>query len=407
MTDGSVDGAVRLYERIYSEHPAALYAELRRDHGPIVPVLLENDVFAWLVIGYRELHRVLTDPQLFPRDSRVWNKWGEIPPDWPLMPFIAYQPSMFFGEGSEHQSRYEAVERAFASIDPFELQLRCERIADTLIDDFAGRGEADLLADYAYSMPVLVLAEMLGVPGTRLESVARDLVEALDTGEGALAAHGRVVAAMHDLVSMKRESPGTDLASRIVTTHPGTAEEIAQDLLVVMVTGQEPVANWIGNTLRLMLTDDRFSLTLSGGRRSVGQALNEVLWEDGPVQNDVGRWAARDTELAGRRIRAGDMLIIGMAGANTDPHVRPGSPTGISGNQAHLAFGHGSHGCPQSTREAAEVIVRTAVEVLLDRLPDVLLSVPAEDLVWRPSFHVRGLTGLPARFSPALAVGGR
>ncbi|GAA4503066.1 hypothetical protein GCM10023191_055520 [Actinoallomurus oryzae] len=312
--------AVRLYERIYDEHPVALYAELRRDHGPVVPVLLENDVFAWLVIGYRELHQVLTD--------------------------------------------------------------------------------------YAYSMPVLVLAELVGVPTTRIERVAGDLVEALDTGDGALEAHGRVVAAMRDLVSLKQENPGTDVASRIVATHPGSAEGIAQDLVVVVVAGQEPVANWIGNTLRLMLTDDRFSLTLSGGRRSVGQALNEVLWEDGPVQNDVGRWAARDTELAGRRIRAGDMLIIGMAGANTDPHVRPGSATGISGNQAYLTFGHGSHGCPASTREIAEVIARTAVEVLLDRLPDVALAVPAEDLVWRTSFHIRGLMGLPVRFSPTLALGG-
>src|SRR3954447_21292741 len=89
--------AVPLYGPRYQENPAELYRELRRTHGPVVPVLLEGDVFAWLVMGYRELHQLLNDPQLFARDSRIWNQWDRIPPDWPLMPVIAYQPSVAFG----------------------------------------------------------------------------------------------------------------------------------------------------------------------------------------------------------------------------------------------------------------------------------------------------------------------
>ncbi|NED90628.1 cytochrome P450, partial [Streptomyces sp. SID11233] len=68
-------------------------------------------------------------------------------------------------------------------------------------------------------------------------------------------------------------------------------------------------ADWIGNSLRLMLTDSRFAASLFGGRNSIAEAMNEVLWEDTPTQNVAGRWASRDTRLGGRAIRAGDMLL--------------------------------------------------------------------------------------------------
>ena len=177
-------------------------------------------------------------------------------------------------------------------------------------------------------------------------------------------------------------------------------EEIVLDLLVVAAAAQQPTANWIGNTIRLMLTDERFAMTLAGGRGSVGQALNEVLWQDTPTQNFIGRFATRDTQLAGQRIRTGDLLVMGLAAANADPAVRPESSEAQAGNQAYMSFGHGEHGCPYPAPEVAQVIAKTTVEVLLDRLPDLELSVPAEDLVWHPSVWIRGLERLPVTVTP-------
>jgi cytochrome P450 len=207
-------------------------------------------------------------------------------------------------------------------------------------------------------------------------------------------------------VEEKRENPGGDVPSRLLA-HPAELpqDEIPTDLFLMMGAGQLTTADWLGNTLRLMLTDDRFALNLSGGRRSIGQALNEVLWEDTPTQNFPGRWATRDTELGGRRIREGDLVVLGLAAANTDPEVRPHDDIGALGNQAHMSFSHGEHGCPQSAREIAEVIAETGVEVLLDRLPDVTLAVAADELVWRPSVWMRGLIALPVRFTSVPARG--
>ena len=183
--------------------------------------------------------------------------------------------------------------------------------------------------------------------------------------------------------------------------HSGCAdEEIVQDVIAVIAAAQQPTANWIGNTLRLMLTDDRFAVTLSGGRRSVTQALNEVLWEDTPTQNFIGRWAARDTQLGGRHDPRG-RLRGPRAGRGQHRPARCG-PTrhdGPRGNSAHMSFSHGEHRCPYPAPELAEVIAGTAVEVLLDRLPDVALAVAPDELVWRPSVWMRGLVALPVRFT--------
>ncbi|MGH8920007.1 MAG: cytochrome P450, partial [Actinomycetes bacterium] len=155
----------------------------------------------------------------------------------------------------------------------------------------------------------------------------------------------------------------------------------------------------------LMLTDDRFAASLSGGRHSVGEAMNEVLWEDTPTQNVAGRWTSRDTHLGGRRIASGDLVLLGLAAANSDPHVRTDAGALTGGNNAFFSFGHGEHRCPFPAQEVAEVIARTGIEVLLDRLPDVDLAVPASALARRPSPWLRGLSELPVAYTPTPALG--
>ncbi|MGW4060575.1 cytochrome P450 [Amycolatopsis sp. NPDC004747] len=393
--------ATRLSGPQFQQKSADLYAEMRRAHGPVAPVLLDGDVPAWLVLGYRELQHVVSNPEAFGRDSRRWNAWDRVPPDWPLLPLLGYQPTMMFAEGAEHRRRAEALDEALGAVDQFDLGARAQQVADQLIDAFAGSGEADLITQYADGVPLPVVARMIGVPEAETTELVNDVYRTHAAGEGANEAYGRVRDRVRLLVETKRRDPGPDVTSRLLA-HPAALadEEITEDLLHLMNAGQLPTAYWIGNTLRLMLTDDRFAMTLSGGRRSVGQALNEVLWEDTPTQNFPGRFAAHDLRLGGRQIRKGDLLILGLAAANQDPLVRP-VPQASTGNQAYMSFSHGDHRCPYAAQEIAKVIAEAAIEVLLDRLPDVVLAVPAEELEWRPSPLFRGLAALPVRFSLA------
>ncbi|MGW7051348.1 cytochrome P450 [Streptomyces sp. NPDC054887] len=399
-------GAIRLSGLQYQQTPAELYRAMRREHGAVAPVLLDGDIPAWLVLGYSEVSYVTTHDELFARDSRRWNQWDAIPADWPLLPYVGHQPSVLFTEGLEHQRRAGVISEALEAVDQFEFGYNCRRIADELIDVFAGSGEAELMAAYAHALPMRAAVQMCGMPAhsTDTDDLVEDLRMSLDAAEGddPVAAYGRVGKRLQELVAQKRATPGPDVISRMLT-HPADLadEEIVQDLISIIAAAQQPTANWIGNALRRLLTDDRFALNVSGGRLSVGQALNEVLWLETPTQNFIGRWADRDVQLGGRHIKAGDCLVLGFAAANTDPQIWPEGHVGAEGNSSHLSFSNGEHRCPYPAPQLADVMARTAVEALLERLPDVMLAVEPEELTWRPSVWMRGLTTLPVSFTPS------
>jgi cytochrome P450 len=313
---------------------------------------------------------------------------------------------VLFTEGDEHRRRAGVITEALEGIDQFELAHVCRRIADELIARFAGSGEAELMTGYAHALPMRAVVQMCGMPvsGTDTRQFVDDLRISLDAEEGddPVAAYARVAERLRRLVDDKRAVPGPDVTSRMLA-HPAglTDEEIVQDLISVIAAAQQPTANWIGNTLRLLLTDERFAVNVSGGRLSVGEALNEVLWLDTPTQNFVGRWAVGDVQLGGRQIRAGDCLVLGLAAANSDPLIWPEGHVGAE-NAAHLSFSNGEHRCPYPAPLLADIMARTAVETLLDRLPDLVLAVDPEELTWRPSIWMRGLDGLPVHFTPVV-----
>ncbi|MFI8239556.1 cytochrome P450 [Streptomyces sp. NPDC085866] len=401
-----IPDAVPLTGPLFQTEPARLYREMRREHGAVVPVLLDGGVPAWLVLGYRELHQVTGDPVLFSRDSELWNQWPNIPDDWPLLPMIGHrQPSILYTVGERHRQRAAMVGDALEAVDPSELRGHAERFADELIDAVCATGATDLVTHYAMLLPVRVLAHLFGFPDQDGPGLVTALNDMIDGRERALAGQDHLAASMRQLLTDRRKEPADDVVSRMLADEGGfTDEEIVQDLMVMMAAGHQPAADWIGNSLRLMLTDDRFAASLFGGQGSVAEAMNEVLWEDTPTQNVAGRWAARDTHLGGRPLRAGDLLLLGLQGANSDPQVRTDASALTGGNGAHFSFGHGEHRCPFPAQEIAEVIARTGIEVVLDRLPDIDLAVPAESLTRRPSPWLRGLTELPVRFTPVPAL---
>jgi cytochrome P450 len=415
----------RLVGPCFESDPTGLYADLRRRYGGVAPVLLEGGVPAWLVIGYHELRQVTSNPGLFARDSRRWNAWGRIPADWPLLPMIGYEhPSVLSAEGDAHKRRAGMISEALSGVDAYELRADAERFADRLVDSFCGSGRADLIAQYAHPLPLLVLARILGIDGidgpdcaegaegpggTGLARVVRTMMYA---GADALGAQLDLRAPLQRLSAAKHGCPGSDVTSRMVHHRERyTDEELAQDLMVLMAAGHQPTAAWIGNTLRLMLTDERFAAAPSSGRRSVCQAMTEVLWRDAPIQNFAGRYATGDVRLGEQRICAGDLLVLSLAGANSDPSVHPGGgghPGAESGggpdgdSRAHFSFSHGDHRCPYPAQDIATAVARAGVEVLLDRIPDVRLDVPVHTLTWRPSPWLRALTALPVAFAPVV-----
>lgn len=403
------DAVAMFGPRFRHEDRRRLYRELREEHGAVAPVTLLDGIPAWLVLGYRELQQVATSPEVYSPDSTLWNQWPMIPEEWPLNPMVAREDSLHSEFGDRYVRRARILTDALGAITPVELRNFTEQAADQLIDAFCTRGTADLISEYAQQLPTMVLGRLFGLTPEEIGPIVDGINALVGSGPDAMEGRRTVLKAMEGLLALRTEQPRNDVATRY-REHPNskefTDEGLIEDMMVTMVAGHQPTCDWIGNSMRLMMVDDWFSASLTGGRRSIAEAMNEVLWEDPPTQSVPSYYAVRDAQLAGRHIAAGDMLVLSYAGANADPQIRPDSARMTGHNSAYMSFGHGLHACPYPAQEMAREIAHTGLEVLLDRLPDTDLAVEHSQLVWRPTPIVRGLQTLPVSFTPSSPLAG-
>ncbi len=392
--------AARLYGEDFARDPAATYERLR-SHGSFAPVELAPGVEATLVTSYDAALQVLRGTDTFGKDSRRWKALsdGRVPADSPVVPMMMYRPNAFFAEGTEHRRLRASLDDGLARIDPNELRGYIEQSADVIIDRFAAKGEADLLLDYAKELPLRVLTRVFGCTpelGDRLYTGIRGIFDGVDAER----ANTIVGEAIVELIALRREKPGNDMATWLMEHESNLTDPELIDQLVVMTgASTEPQQNLIANALRLLLSDDRFAGTLNGGSLPVEDALDEVLWTDPPIANYGIHFAFRDVEVDGTVLEAGCPIVVSFAAASTEPSIVTDQR---AGNRAHLAWSAGPHGCP--AQREARIIASVAIERLLDRLPDLELAVPVEELQWRPGPFHRALTALPARFPPVEPV---
>ncbi|MFF4849942.1 cytochrome P450 [Streptomyces sp. NPDC001194] len=393
--------AHRLYGAEAEADPMGLYEKLRAEYGSVAPVLVQGDLPAWLVLGHRENLDVARTPSRFSRDPRRWRDMqeGNVPPEHPLTPVAAWQPVCNFQDGEEHERLRGAVTESLERFDRRGIRRYVTRFAHQLIDGFAQTGRGDLVCDFAEPLPMLVMTQLVGMPdsyGPRLVEAARDMIKGTET---AVASNAYVTEALQLLVDRKRVVPGRDFTSWLLEHSTALTEaEIIEHLRLVLIAAFETTANLIANTLRLVLTDRRFRANLSGGHMTLPDALEQVLWDEPPLTTILGRWATGDTELGGHRIKAGDMLLLGLAAGNVDPDIRPDLSVPVHGNRSHLAFSGGPHECPG--QDIGRAIADTGIDALLSRLPDLALAVPEAELSWDSSLMSRHLVALPVVFTP-------
>jgi cytochrome P450 len=391
-------GRVPLHGPEFADDPARAYAKLR-EHGPLAPVELSPGVPATLVTSYEAALGVLRDPATFRKDPRGWQ--ATVPADCPVLPMMMYRPNCRHADGSAHSRLRLAVTDSLARVDLYALRGYVERGADTLIGRFAGRGAADLVADYARVLPLLVFNELFGCPpdvGDRLVLGMSGIFDTVDAKRSNEILRDAVL----ELVRLKRREPGQDVTSWL-TEHPVrlTDDEMVHQITTLLGAGTEPTQNLIVNGLRLLLSDDRFAGDLSGGNLQVEDAIDEVLWTDPPLANFAMTYPAQDVDFAGVRLPKDQPVVISLAAANTDPAL---ANEHREGNRAHLAWSAGPHTCPAQGQ--ARLIASTAIEKVLDALPEMELAIPASMLKWRPGPFHRALTALPVNFPPATLIGG-
>ncbi|MFI2642755.1 cytochrome P450 [Streptomyces sp. NPDC018610] len=378
----------------FAADPHGAY-DTMRVAGPAAPVELAPGVDATLVVGYQAARSVLQNTTDFSRDPRRWKALneGRIALDSPVLPMMAYRPNCLFTDGAVHLRLRKAVTDSLDRLDIGRIRRDVEPIAAFLIDRFSERGRADLLNDYAKLLPLLLFNRLFGCPagiGDRLTSS----MSAIFDGRDALKANEELTACLMELIALKRREPGDDVTSWLIRHPVGlTDEELKDQLVMLMGAGVEPERNLIGNALLLLLShgsSDR------GAGMLIEEALDHVLWNNPPIANYATHYPLHDVDLGGVYVEAGTPLMISFGGANNDPSLRTARQSLSKG--AHLAWGAGPHACP--AKSPATVIALTAVEAILNALPDLALDCPQEELQWRPGPFHRALAALPVRFTP-------
>ncbi|WP_327653708.1 cytochrome P450 [Streptomyces sp. NBC_00483] len=390
-------GNTQLYGTDFAANPEAYYAHLRQA-GPSAPVDIAPGVEAELVTSYDAALHILQNPATFPRDARRWNALneGRVPADSPALPMMAWRRNALFADGADHAKLRQAVTAALATVDERALIRQTQASADYLISGFSSdrHGRAELMAEYAGPLPLLVFSHLFGCPP---EIGDRVITGISGIFEGAAGADQILGQALAELIALKHRRPGDDLTTELIRQHTlltsdraEADEAVLQQLVTLLSGGTAPLAAAIGTSAALYLGED-WPTGLP-----VEDAVSQALWSYAPIANYAGHYPTVDIELGERRLRAGDPVLISFAAANTDPRLT--EHRAQLNSKAHLAFGAGPHACP--AKDPALLIAVTAVECLLNRLPDLELDRPFSALDWVPSPWSRALAALPVRFSP-------
>lgn len=393
-------GATRLYGPESETDPHGIYARLRERHGSVAPILLEGDIPAWLVLGYRENRRVLDNPLQFSRDSRIWRDWkaGRVADTSPLIQMLGWRPDCVSQDGEPHRRLRGAVTDNLLGVTGRGIRRHVTHFANKQIDAFAGTGRADLVTEFADHLPMLVLTRVVGLAESEGRSLAESSHQVMKGGADALAHNEKIMAVLGELAARKRAEPGSDFASGLIGHRAGLDEdELVNHLRLVLITGHTMTSNLLARALHLVLTDPALRSGLVSGQLTMSSVVEEVMWDTPPLAVLPGRFATSDLELGGCPIKEGDLLVLGLAAGNADPEVRPDTGVSVAGNQSHLAFSAGPHECPG--QNLGQAIIETAVDVLLHRLPGLRLAVPPEDLTSTASTWESRLDSLPVEFA--------
>ena len=297
-------------------------------------------------------------------------------------------PSLLAIHPPQHARIRKLVSHAFTPRSIAALAPRIQDVAGELLDHVAtGPERFDLIGDYAALLPVTVIAEIIGVPaGMRRQFLEWGNQAALTLDPGLswrdYRSAERAIRESHDWLDLHiarlRRHPGSDLLSQLIAVRDGSDRlsdtELRVTTLLLLGAGFETTVNLIGNAVRLLLAHPDQLAALREKPEGWGNAVDEVLRYDSPVQITL-RTAKADTEVAGQTIRAGRSVVVSLGGANrdpavfTDPHrfdvTRPNA-------REHLAFSAGIHYCLGA--QLARLEASIALQALFERFPSLALS---------------------------------
>lgn len=392
----SVQGAPRLALRVQARRGDP-FAELMGgpagcdDPYPLIEQLrgqgrLQRTSIAWATFDHELCRSILRDTRFGVRTTESFNipkPLQKLAERFPLPPNPVEPPSMLVIDPPEHTRMRKPVASAFTPRAVRRLRDRVETVTEELLNALPAGGSADLIESYAAQVPIAIISEMLGFPD---EDKARFLhwgdrmTPLLDVGIPWRAYREALLAmeVMNDYldrhIERLRREPGEDILSSLVTAGELDSFALKATASLLMGAGFETTVNLIGNGVAQLLAHPDQLERLHAEPELWPNAVEEILRFDSPVQT-TARTALTDVELDGVLVRAGDTVVLSLAGANHDPAVfaDPGRfDVGRDNAKDHLSFSSGVHVCLGASLARMEGVY--ALRALFERFPDLRLD---------------------------------
>lgn len=392
--------AGRRFLALMREDPYPTYRMLRDAD----PVLWNEALQTFILTRHADISNVLKDHSQWSNNRRQSENFREFKglgedDDFPV--------SLLGLDPPDHTRLRTLVMKAFTPRVVERLRPRVEAIVSGLLDAAQARGEFDLMTDFAYPLPVTVIAEMLGVPPADWEKFrgwSSTLAASLDpmiTAEqlaSAIKARNSLMEYFRGIIAARRTEPREDLISGLIAVEDAgkalTEIELLVMLNLLLVAGHETTVNLQGNGVLALLRNPEQLERLRRAPELIEAAVEEMLRYDSPVQL-TSRVASAETELAGRPIRRGQTLMLILGAGNHDPAVyfEPERMDVSRTPNPHLSFSRGIHFCLGAP--LARLEGQVAINAILERFPRLRLAHPERPVVWREQLVLRGLESLP------------
>lgn len=390
-----------------------------REEAPVIRGMLMGIVPVWYVTRYEEVMTVLGDSRFVSNlasvsgppstDARVQmaERLGVAQDEYP------YLANGILGQDPpDHGRLRKLVTRGFSVRRVTAMESRVREIADALTDTFDDAPDAavDLIAGFAYPLPLTVICELMGVPATDQAAWHRwsSGLASMEPGVMPRALHDMIIG-VRELVHERRDSPADDLLTILIRTSDEDGDRLTDDELItfvitMMTAGHEPSAHAIGNSICEVLTHPDQRARLTADPQLWYTAVDELVRRCGPTMVSVPRYARVDLELGGVQITAGDVVQPMLASANYDPR-RYTDPDSFdvgrhmpAPGHGHVGFGHGPHYCLGAS--LAKLQLRVALPALFDRFPRLRLDCAPQELTWQQMPGMRRLATLPVVLNP-------
>ena len=389
--------------------PYPVYALLRRT-APIVKMKASLGGESFLITRYNDVVDALKDPRYSNDPKNQQPGQNQMKVWWMPRVFSILQDSMITSDDPAHQRLRGLVHLAFTPRRIEHLTARIEQVTNDLLDQAGRKSEIDLIKDFALPLPLTIISDLMGVPESERRGFYRAVSPFLDSLAGSplkmLAQYPNATKLMRffeRMIALRRADPQDDLITALVQAEQAgdrlNEDELLSMIFLLLLAGHETTVNLIGNgTLALLEFPDQLQL-LHDNPALIDRAVEELLRYGNPVENGTNRHVTEDVTLHGVTMPKSSSVLLMLASANRDETVFENADRLDLNRQPnrHVAFGLGAHYCVGAP--LARLEGKIAIHALVQRYPNLQLTIPREQVPWRTAVAVRGVKALPVRLA--------